>query len=192
MKHKIILSVLYLLVLAGCTKEDKKNDLTEANLKGRVKSVRQIPYEAVEKDGKIIKGVIFPSFFSYHNHNNQVKYDDKGNKIEENIYDEEELKHNSKYDSKGNQIEENRYFEGKLVEKYTFKYDSRGNKIEENHYNSDEGLSSKFISEYDNKGNLIERNSYDSVGELNYKSIYSMNMMIKKIKLNYGISLTEN
>ena len=46
---KVLTIVLAMLCLASCEKSTQKNDLAELKLKGKVKSIRKIPYEAVEK-----------------------------------------------------------------------------------------------------------------------------------------------
>ena len=110
---KIILATLSVLCLVSCNqlekktekKTEKKNDLTEENLKGKVKSIKETTYKAVEKFGQIEKGDVLNNDFNI--------YNEKGNNIEGNGYD---------YDSDG------------ILDdyKYTYKYDEKGNNIEDN------------------------------------------------------------
>lgn len=139
---KIILATLS----ASCNQSEKKNDLTEENLKGKVKSIKETPYEAVDKFGQIEKGnVLYDNFiFPF------TIYDEKGNKIEENHYDSD----------------------GNLSSKDTYEYDENGNNIEKNNYDSDGRLGYKLIYKYNEKGNMIEKNNYDSNGRLDYKYTY--------------------
>ncbi len=46
---KVLTIVLAMFCLASCEKSTQKNDLAELKLNGKVKSIREIPYEAVEK-----------------------------------------------------------------------------------------------------------------------------------------------
>ena len=93
---KIILAILSVLRLVSCKQSEKKNDLTEENLKGKVKSIKETPYEAVDKFGQIEKGNVL-----YDDGTSFTIYNEKGNIIEENY-------HNSN---------------GRLYEKHTYKYE---------------------------------------------------------------------
>ena len=174
---KIILAILSVLRLVSCKQSEKKNDLTEENLKGKVKSIKEITYEAVEKFGQIEKGNVLYclSYFTI--------YNEKGNKIEKNHYEFDgrlDYKVTYKYDENGNKIEKNDYdSDGSLDSKTTYKYDEKGNIIEINNYNSDGSLYSKHTYKYDEKGNIIEINNYNSDGRLKntytYKYEYDKN-----------------
>lgn len=163
---KIILAILSVLCLASYgqleKKSEKKNDLTEENLKGKVKSIKENTYEAVEKFGQIEKGdaLYDDDAFPF------TIYNEKGNKIEENHYDSDgslDKKYTYKYDKNNNLIEENHYYsDGILYSKNTYKYDENGNKIEENWYNSDGSLYEKhtYKYEYDKNNNWTQRIKY--------------------------------
>ena len=124
---KLIYLFLTLLIFACSDDETKKNDLTESNLYGKVRSLTEKEYEPIEKFGEITKGEII--------YVNKETYDDKGNMIEISSYNSD----------------------GSLAIKYIFEYDDKGNKTERSIYNSDGSLDSKYIYEYefDNKGNWI-------------------------------------
>ena len=149
-------------------KSEKKNDLTEENLKGKVKSIKETTYKAVDKFGQIEKGDVLNNYFNI--------YNEKGNKIEDNSYDSDgslNSKTTYKYDKKGNKIEENIYdSNGKFVRKTTYKYDKKGNIIEEKSYYPDGSLIYKNTYKYDEKGNMIEENWYESDGSLYEKHTY--------------------
>ena len=150
--EKIILVILSVLCLVSCNQSEKKNDLTEENLKGKVKSITENTYEAVDKFGQIEKGDVLVDSSAVYTDDGHFKiYNEKGNKIEENYYNSN----------------------GSLIYKNTYKYDEKGNKIEENYYNSNGRLYSKTTYKYDEKGNMIEDNFYDSDdGSLIYKNTY--------------------
>ena len=175
---KIILVILSVLCLVSCNQSEKKNDLTEENLKGKVKSITENTYEAVDKFGQIEKGDVLVDSSAVYTDDGHFKiYNEKGNKIEENYYNSNGsliYKNTYKYDEKGNIIEENYYnSNGRLYSKTTYKYDEKGNMIEDNFYDSDDGsLIYKNTYKYDEKGNNIEKNNYDSNGRLYSKYTY--------------------
>ena len=148
--------------------ENKENDLDKVNLKGNVKSVFDISFEAVEKFGKITKG----AEITYSNHDiykrERTVYNDKGNKIEKDSHNNSQgsLTHKDtfEYDDKGNQIEWRSYVsDGSLQSKVTYRYDDKGNIIENRTINSDGNLNDGWTYEYDDKGNHIKsRHYYDS------------------------------
>lgn len=136
---KIILAILSVLCLVSCNQSEKKNDLTEENLKGKVKSITENTYEAVEKFGQIEKGDVLVDSSAVYTDDGRFKiYNEKGNKIEENYYNSN----------------------GSLIYKNTYKYDEKGNIIEENHYDSNGRLDSKYTYEYDKNNNWTQRIEY--------------------------------
>ena len=169
---KVLTIVLAMFCLASCEKSTQKNDLAELKLKGKVKSIRKIPYEAVEKFGEVVKGDVLDRF----GENLQITFNDKGNQIEENWFNSDGslyFKYTYKYDDKGNKIELNSFnSDGSLSFKSTYKYDDKGNKIESNSFNSDGSLDSKYTYKYDDKGNIIEENSFISDVNLADKYTY--------------------
>ena len=174
---KIILVILSVLCLVSCNQSEKKNDLTEENLKGKVKSITENTYEAVDKLGQIEKGDVLVDSSAVYTDDGRFKiYNEKGNKIEENYYNSNGrliYKNTYKYDEKGNKIEENYYnSNGRLYSKTTYKYDEKGNKIEDYHYDEDGKFNYKYTYKYDEKGNIIEENHYDSNGRLDSKYTY--------------------
>ena len=133
---KILTIVLAMFCLASCEKSTQKNDLAELKLKGKVKSIREIPYKAVEKFGEVVKGdaLGFEQIL-------QITFNEKGNKIEENFF----------------------ISDGRLYRKWTYKYDDKGNQIESNSFNSDVNLDDKYTYKYtyDQQGNWIQQIAYE-------------------------------
>ena len=199
---KIILAILSVLCLVSCNQSEKKNDLTEENLKGKVKSITENTYEAVDKFGQIEKGDVLVDSSAVYTDDGHFKiYNEKGNKIEENYYNSNGsliYKNTYKYDEKGNKIEENYYnSNGRLYSKTTYKYDEKGNIIEKNNYDSND-LFNKTTYKYDEKGNTIEINNYNSDGRLDSKYTYKYkydknNNWIQQVKYknNKPIQITE-
>ena len=146
---KIILILFVSITFYSC---DKKNSLSELNLKGNVESVVESTYEAEEKFGDIEKDEFEYSF--------KQEFNEDGNKFEETWYDEEgELtsKWKFEYDDDGNQIEETQYKEeGELAARWKYKYDDDGNLVEETWYYEEGELPDKYEYKYDDDGNDIE------------------------------------
>ena len=177
--------VLAMLCLASCEKSTQKNDLAELKLNGKVKSIRKIPYKAVEKFGEVVKGDALDRF----GENLQITFNDKGNKIEENLFNSDgrlSFKLTYKYDNKGNKIESNSFDpDRRLSSKSTYKYDDKGNKIEQNFFNSDGSLSFKYTYKYDDKGNQIEENWFGSNVSSSFKHTYKYDDKGNQIEQNY-------
>jgi hypothetical protein len=195
---KLYSSLILTFFLFNCSTDniDKAvNDLIKKNLLGKVNSLRQFSYVAIEKFGEISKGergseisknmeIIFNEngneieINQWESSGNRgikriLKYDIKGNLIEENSYNPDGsllAKVKLEYDDKGNKVGLNRSFPAYLgyVENEIYKYDSKGNLIEENHYNPD-GLTFMVKREYDDKGNEVETNRYNPDGSLGGK-----------------------
>lgn len=191
---------MVLLAIPSCNSSKKENDWDKNDIKGKVKSITEISYEAKDRFGKIekisrkrkydfiydyqkkydIEGYMIENkeFNSDGSLKSKIiyKYDDMGKLIEgnENNSDGSFLKcYINIYNDKGVIIETNYYNTiGNIETKYTYKYDKRGNKIETNEYNSDGNIETKYIYKYDDKGNKVEENKYNSDGILKTKYIF--------------------
>ena len=181
--EKIILVILSVLCLVSCKQSEKKNDLTEENLKGKVKSITENTYEAVDKFGQIEKGDV--SYYAYA----VTIYNEKGNKIEENHYNSYGMlyeKYTYKYDENGNNIEECHYEDGILSKKHTYKYDENGNNIQKRRYyykNGKFNSKSSYTYKYDENGNNIEECHYLTDGKIDYKTTYKYDEKGNKIEI---------
>lgn len=161
----IMKKILFLLFvpLVSCS-QLSKNDLQKENLKGQVKSVKEIAFNGVEKFGEVMKGKLT----DYQNVNTLKKFNEKGNEIEIKHYsgDGRTLDYVDKlnYDKKGNRILLEFYRDGKLEVVDKYQYDAKRNRIEEQRYYSDGILSHVEKYKYDEKGNQIETQRYNSDG----------------------------
>ncbi len=108
-------------------------------------------------------------------HKETVKYDSKGNKLEETIWDAAEItpnpekyvKHVSKFDEEGNKTEELEYdAAGKLLSKSQYSYNSNGDKILEVVYDAAGKLIRKVVFIYNAKGLKVEKKEYDGSNTL--------------------------
>jgi len=183
MRTIIMLVLLFAtnLTIFSCTgqvlKNNKsiiKNDLQELKLKGKVNTLKETVFKAIDKFGEIhIGDTISKRIYSFN---------DKGNKIEDilNYLGKSfgdtsfEFTYIYKCNTNGNKIEGYFYpiYNSNWYSKYTYKYDENGNLIESNIFNQDGSLSHKNIFKYDREGNEIEKNDYKSDGNLYEKWIY--------------------
>lgn len=192
MKKNILL--LFRLPFFLRKKQQVKNNLEKEGLKGAVKSVRKITYDAEKKFGKIMKGKKKECYINTFNIiNTLIIYNEKGNMIEWNSYNSDgslDKKSTYEYNAKKNEITWSKHNpDGSLVDgKYVIKYDAKGNGIEKSDYNSDGSLRYKIDIEYDDQGNETEGNSYNPDGSLKYKVIVKSDKRGKEIersKYNY-------
>ncbi len=185
-----------------------KNDLSELNLKGKVKSSTDISYKMKNLSGEIRRNLdtylkriilfnengniiekcyykLFESFF-------------KGPNLNDNLY--KETKYTYKYDKENLKVKESIFAikhetDEILINESTYEYNDNGNMIGEYSYNKDT-LSEYYNYEYDNKGNLIKKCLYDSYNSLCEKSIYGYidnktGTLLKSIDLNENINIIE-
>jgi hypothetical protein len=149
--------------ISGCENKNDINEWTKDNLRGEVKSIIEISYEAAQRFGNIEKGdAIYLGKKSW-------VYNDNGNLIEEALYYSDDVYSLStfKYDDSGNQVEKVKYeLDGSLIAKWVYQYDSRGNRIEINLYHPDGSLEYRYISKFDDRGNEVEQFQYGLDGSL--------------------------
>jgi len=119
MKSKYVIIIILLMTQIASTGQDKpkKNDWVMENLLGKVKTVKQICYEAIDKSGEIIKGRRIdnslkenyspPDFDNTYSIYNQSGYFELGYSF--NADDTVDGKSSCKYDSNWNLVEYNSY-----------------------------------------------------------------------------------
>ncbi len=163
MKTKAVISGLYISFTAVLcfAQGTPQNHREQMNLKGSVKSIHEISYQAVIKLGKIQKGEK-----KRENKNDtdfDLVFDEKGNRLEENYYNPDgtlSVKHIYHYNEKGN-IEDENYYDSDwtLLKWVTYTYSEEGNLSENRTYGNDYLFSLSRYS-YDEKGNKIEQINY--------------------------------
>lgn len=153
--------------------------LSDKNLYGKVKSVKELTYDAIQKFSEIIK-VKEVSTQEY-----LLVFNKYGNLIEENMHDfNENFESNItyKYDENGNMLEiYNTYDEGF---KNIYKYDINGHNIEMNFYDSNGECLGGNTPKYDERGDLIEEISFDCDRKFNGKIIYKYDSNRKNVEKN--------
>jgi hypothetical protein len=153
-----------IFILFSCTghkvktnNHENKNSLSKMGLVGKVKTLTETKYKAVDAAGEIRKGDTISKYITLFN--------EKGNTVEISVQESHKplKKYIDKYDNKGNMIEEDTYnSEGKLQGKSTYKYDDKGKNIENSVYDSISRLLNRYTSKFDKKGEMIERYVYNS------------------------------
>lgn len=145
---KKLLVILGVLFIAGCSnKQSHKTDLAELGLKGKVKSVYEKSYKAIEQFGKVKKG-------------------------ERKTEDSKELI-NQTFNKRGNLItEDHRKADNSLIFSKIYYYNNqeRKKKIIRKNSNNEIMFSSSFV--YDNEGNNIQHIIYNTDGEIATKNIF--------------------
>lgn len=200
-----LLILLSFLLFNGFSNETyaQKTDVEIIELEGKVKSVKQITYDVVNKNGEILKGQISKNTNSHLYHvfnkngfNTEVYNYDTSNS--ENVFDTKNIfEYNNenrlkmkcssldgglfleeiyRYDDRGNLMEmiENNSL-GKILRTIKYSYNEKGNEIEKNISKPDGSLLFKHVYKYDDKGNRIEWRYYDSDLKLIYKWKYKYN-----------------
>jgi len=174
-----------------------KQDIEDFHVKGIVKSLKEITYNAIDRTGTIVKGKISTDDFvegvKNYKHNFFVLFDNKGNKLQ---YDEYTTpfspSHTEKYiyinKRLVSQIGKMFFSVGNWNLKSLYKYDIKGNKIEESVYKNSE-LIFKYV--YKNRitanGKEVEMLHYDSDGYISkrYSKEYNLKgMKVKDIEYN--------
>lgn len=143
-----------------------KTDLEFRRIKGRVKSIVERRYEAVEKFGEIVEGKPDGNDLEV------ITFDENGFtlKIDRFNFDYSKKLAVGDFKRKENEIEILwRDSTGSPDVRAINKLNECGNMIEREIYDKSGKLTSKSKYIYDDKGNCIESNSYDSLGQLTWK-----------------------
>jgi hypothetical protein len=150
---------------------DCASDIEKLELKGPVKSIKDVYWMISLKEGKVVKGEPFDYTIT-------KEFDENGNHIDTIIENNNPYYKNKNtktfYDEKGNLIQEKRYEEdGKLLWKKSYSYDSKGKLSEWVNFNIESIALGKITFEYDMNYNktLSRLYRYDETlfGILNYE-----------------------
>lgn len=187
------------ITLCSCT-DKKENDLDTTGLKGNVRYIREISYEAFGNADTLVQGGIIDrqgsenSFTSYnekgyitdivkYDQNNEVKYkwrfhyEKNGTKqISAKRYQAKDGQNDStsySYDKHGNATLYIRYDQdGKIKNRTLSDYNKNGKVVAEKVFSWDNLVQRSASFKY-KKGKLIEGKSYDGDGKLLVRSLYS-------------------
>ncbi len=157
---RLSIVLLSLLSIISCSKVKKINSWQEMNLKGRVKSIKEIAYDLARDSKSIEKGELFST--------SKFLFNEEGNFIEKALYDARDtlvFQHYYK-SNKGliiecvsEQIDRGRF-------KYVFRYDTQGAIQACLVYNSKGLLSFRIQCKGDDNGRPIEQIKYDANDKL--------------------------
>ncbi|NDV46698.1 hypothetical protein D0T49_06520 [Paludibacter sp. 221] len=147
------------------------------NLNGKVKSMKESRYDAVEKFGEAVPDEDSePTVVVWHfnkDGNIQKEFREKRDDLflsKEYIYEKGKLKEIIEYAQNGEIRRKNLFIDNEGV-------------IEELSYDKDGNLKGKYINKYDDKNNLVEIASYDSEGNINFKFVYKYDDRGNRIEL---------
>lgn len=203
-KYRLIfaLGILISLFLYACN-EFKTNDLERLDLKGKIQSIQEISYQAIEKEGQIIAGKRSkPSWKKdtkqIFNRNGELiqeivyatnggirlksklKANFKEKTILETSFDAQDVKlytQISKLNQKDEIVEKIRYdLEQNVLAKYEYEYNDKGDLVTELQFlDNDDKPSVKTLYEYDEHGNKVKEFMYNPLGKLIAKWISTYN-----------------
>ncbi|MFN8394961.1 MAG: hypothetical protein U0176_09965 [Bacteroidia bacterium] len=207
---------------AGCHfNKSPQNDLDKMRLSGKVRSIKQISFEATEQFGKIKAGNRTDDYLDPLANDRYTIFDLKGNRIETGSFNLEDTiisKTTYRYDSNGKVVEETFYDaemrssdikqyvlnnDGNIIKEIrlgvinkleaSYEYDDIGNKVQEFHYNDDGTVAWSRKYKHDKSGNVIEDSWYNR-GNLkwNYRHKFDeVGNRIESIKYNHDESILE-
>lgn len=177
MKHFSLVVLLLVSLAAFCQSKKEKKAIKTYGVKAVTETVtetvngkevtRKDAYTAFDKNANVVLNEEFRKDGTL-KHKETAKYDSKGNKLEESVWDAAELqptpekyfRYVCKYDSDDNKTEEQSYdASGKLISKSQFSYSTSG-KVE-SVYDPAGKLLKQIVLMYDSKGLKKEKREYD-------------------------------
>ena len=178
---RVIISVLIVICLTSSlysqSKKEKKaiktwgiksiTEMVTENVNGK-ETNRKDSYSIFDKNGNNTYSEEYKKDGSL-KHKETNKFDSKGNKLEEIVFDaadngsEKNYKKTYKYDSEENRIEESEFDEtGKLLKKIQFAYNASGEKVSEAEFNGAGKVVKKTVYAYDSKGLKAVKKEFDT------------------------------
>ena len=207
----VVFSVVILASISSCS-DTKSIHLDEIKLKGKVKSIKETSYEAIQKDGEIVIGKrAKPSWKkdSYRGFNRkgelteELVYNTDGslrsistlktinkNSVSESIFKpsgELKFRQISNYNDNGKLVEKVRFnLDGETLVRNLYRYDENGNRIEDlQYFNTNENPSIKTTYKYDELGNKVEEFMYNPEDRLIAKWLSKYNDQNSLVEENY-------
>jgi hypothetical protein len=165
------ISVIVLAIVQySCQPIIQDNDLKSENLNGSVKSVSEMSYKSVEKQGSLVPTDIVNKVYFVFNKQGNLVY-----KTYQSFSHPSAGQVNLKYDLSGNLIEQlsSNLSGDTLTDKSLYTYDSQNRKITEKHFSfGDNENYYGYTYKYDAKDNITERTLYKENGNPTEKSTY--------------------
>src|ERR1051326_2018426 len=185
MKNFFVLALVCFFYLSSFSQNKKeKKDIKSFKIKsitetvtdyenGKETSTRKDSYFAYDKDANILVNEEYRKDGTL-KHKETNKYDGKGNKTEEVVFDaaestpkvEKNIRCVCKFDMDDNKTEELEYdADGKLIQKTQYSYNTKGDKTFEAVYDASGKLIKKVVYSYDSKGLKVEKKEYDGANK---------------------------
>ena len=168
---KILLIIITVVSLSSCNKT--KNDLEEGGLNGKIKSIRELSYQAFGDMDTIVRGEVVMGeninnyYATYNLQGNQssiINYDNLGNELDKWVF---------KYSSEGEALGGNYYIDNILSDSTYYTKDSKGNILEFYHLFADGKLRYKISYKYNRKNRITEEKVFDHENILNSVTKYT-------------------
>lgn len=179
MKRNLFILIIALILLVSCIGNQRENSLSEANIKGKVKTLTTYQYDASEKFGQAQKEKLRFTTTNF--------YNEEGNLTEQNLSylpsGEITQKRIYEYDEQGNALVKDYNKDGKHQYTYKYIYDKNGKLIESNNFDSDGKRTDKRVTQYDTEGNKIITLHYDENDSIEWKWTYTYENNGKKVTL---------
>lgn len=192
MKKKSIISIIVLIFLVSCVGNQRKNSLSEANIKGKVKTLTTYQYEASEKFGQAQKEKLRFTTTNFYNEEGNLKeqnlsYLQSGEITQKRIYE---------FDEQGNVVGKDYNKDGTHQYTYKYLYDKKGNLIESNNFDSNGKRTDKRVTQYNKEGKKIITFNYDENDSIKSKSTYTYEdngkkMILKSVNPDNSINWTQ-
>jgi len=190
MRRIDVLAVFLLVVAVVSYGQQKKSDVEQAGLKGKVKTIKIDSAKISNKTGQPVEGKKVTIETTNYGENGMLvksvrvdrgergdyfySYDASGSRLERirNSTASSLVKTEFKYDASGNRVEENQTGESGPVGKVEYFYDAKGNCVEKKLYNN-KTLFARRIYAYGPDGNPSEETEYDPKGSIVGKQSYT-------------------
>lgn len=138
------------------------------DLKGNVRSIKEVCYKAEIKDGKTIKGAELKK--------SNYLLDTKNKLLEKNDYDSTGgliERYVANYDDNENIIEETQYTPDSVLNKLRYRYDNKGNRIAWMSFTMVDTAIARGSYHYDAKGRIIVDSLFDAKGRMAQYDAYA-------------------
>jgi len=168
-----ILLLFITMSFFGCeTHQENTTDLANLNLNGKVKSITEVSFEAIDEFGKISKGLKYRDDNSIKNRLDLFPSNTGFYKPENGIILNDFFMQFNEY---GNLIEIDNFLDGFPNEKYIFDYNDKNSKTEEREYNRSGKINNSSKYTYNNKNQIIQEDLYVKSTDINRKFTYDYN-----------------
>lgn len=170
MIQRLIVLLLCLLLFTSSYGQIK-NDLSNKNLKGKVKETINNTYRAITLSEEIQKGEFLETYiYTYNEKGYETKF---GAGLYQNI---------SRYDKDGYKIQYSLMQDSIMLQNILMKNDSKGLKVREDIFNARNNLLGQRRYKYDANGNRIELREFNGLGDILFMKKFNYDERRNKTK----------